>query len=178
MSGARVNGRDRPDRVNWQSRSTASITLMLHLQSQINTLERIMRHFSIGCLAFFLCTAGSTRAQEKSTASQGSQPFLKQCTARNPQPCADKPPRIIYAPAPECSKEAHKKRIDGTVVLEIVVGTDGLVNGISVVQPLGFGLEEAATKAVKTWRFKPGKSLGNPAPVQMRVEAEFRCQLL
>jgi len=126
----------------------------------------------------FVLFAYDPRAQEKSTLPQDSQPFLKSCTVKNPQPCADKPPRFTYAPAPECSKEARKKKIDSTVVLEIVVGTDGLVNDISVVQPLGYGLEEAATKAVKTWRFKPGTSLGNPAPVQMRVEVEFRCQLM
>lgn len=150
---------------------------MLHSHNRTNTLERTMPRLSIGCIALLLCAGVFTRAQEKSTASKGAQPFLKACTAKNPQPCADKPPRFTYSPAPECSTEAQKKRIDGTVVLEIVVGTDGRVNDISVVQPLGYGLEEAATRAVRTWRFKPGKSLGNPAPVQMRVVAEFRCHL-
>jgi TonB family protein len=118
-------------------------------------------------------------AQEKSNPSQDSQPFLKACTVKNPQPCADKPPRPTYEPAPECSKEARKKKIESTLTLEVVVGTDGLVNDISVVNPAGYyGLEEAATKAVKTWRFKPGTSLGNPAPVQLRIEVNFRCQLL
>ncbi len=118
------------------------------------------------------------RAQEKLTPSKDSQPFLQSCAVKNPQPCADKPPRPAYAPDPQCSKEPRKKKIDSTVTLEIVVGTDGLVHDISVVRPAGYyGLEEAATKAVKTWRFKPGTSLGNPVPVQMRVEVQFRCNL-
>ena len=107
--------------------------------------------------------------------SQDSQPFLQACTVKNLQPCVDKPPRYTYAPAPECSEEASKKNIDSTMVLAIVVGTNGRVNDISVVQPLGYGLEKEATKAVKRWRFKPGTSLGSPVPVQIRVEMSFHC---
>jgi TonB family protein len=138
-----------------------------------------MRRLSIGCsVAVLLCSGGFGHAQEKSTPFQDSQPFLKSCTVKNPQPCADKPPTPTHAPSPECSKEARKKKVDTTVGLTIVVGTDGLVKDISVSSPVGYyGLDEAATKAVKTWRFKPGTSLGNPAAVQIRLEVEFRCQL-
>ncbi len=64
------------------------------------------------------------------------------------------------------------------MVLEVIVGADGQVNDVSVVQPSGYGLEEAATEAVKSWRFKPGTSLGKLAPVQIRVVVDFRCELL
>lgn len=136
-----------------------------------------MRRLFIGCsVAVLLCASGFARAQEKPTPSQDSQPFLKPCTVKNPQPCADKPPRPTYDPAPSCSTEAMKKKIDGTAVLEFVVGIDGLVRDISVVQPLGYGLEEATSKTVKEWRFKPGTSLGNPVPVKLSAELKFRCQ--
>ena len=127
--------------------------------------------------AIFLSAGGFARAQEKPTPSQDSQPFLKRCTATNPQPCSDKPPTPAYTPEPKCSKEARKARIDSAVELAVGVGTDGLVHDISVVTPLGYGLEDAAIKAVKEWRFKPGTMLGNPAPVQIHIHVEFRCQL-
>lgn len=84
---------------------------------------------------------------------------------------------MIHAPEPECSKEAKRKKIDSTVALQIVVGTDGRVNDVSVVQPVGYGLEDAAIKVIRTWTFKPGTRLGDPVPVQIRVDVEFRCQL-
>jgi periplasmic protein TonB len=68
--------------------------------------------------------------------------------------------------------------VDTTVGLMIVVGADGLVKDIFVSEPVGlYGLDDAATKTVKTWRFKPATNLGEPAPVQIRVQIEFRCQL-
>ena len=67
-----------------------------------------------------------------------------------------------------------KAKIDGTVVLTVVVGTDGLAHDISVVRSVGYGLDEEAVNALKKWRFKPGRGSGKPAPVQIRVEMEFR----
>lgn len=133
----------------------------------------------VSSVAVLLCVGTHAHAQQKSTASQDSQPFVKPCTVKNPQPCADKPPRPTYTPTPECSKEARKKKINGsTVELTIVVATDGFVRDISVSKPVGYyGLDDAAIKAVKKWRFKPGTSLGKPAPVQILVEVEFRCDL-
>jgi hypothetical protein len=73
----------------------------------------LARRLSIGCsVAIFLCAVGFGRGQEKLTPSQDSQPFLKPCTTKNPQPCVDKPPIPTYAPDPECSKEARKAKID------------------------------------------------------------------
>ena len=74
-------------------------------------------------------------------------------------------------------EEARKAKIDTTIDLTVVVGTDGLVHDISVVMPGGYGLAEAAAKAVKKWRFTPGASLGSPATVQIPIHINFRCQL-
>ncbi len=100
---------------------------------------------------------------------------MKQCTDKNPPPCADKPLTLTSAPDPECSKEAPEAKINGTVVLAVVVGADGRLHDISVVAPVGYGLDEEAVKAVKKWRFKPGKSSGKPVCILIRVEAAFHC---
>ena len=135
-----------------------------------------MPRLSIGCsLAILLFAGVLARGQEKPNTSQDSQPFLKQCSDKNPPPCADKPPTLTSAPEVECSKEAEKARIVGTAVLTVVVGTDGRAHDISIVRPVGYGLDDELIKAVKKWRFKPGKGSGKPAPVQIRVEAAFRC---
>ncbi|SRR5712692_5241139 len=135
-----------------------------------------MRCLSIGCsVAILACVGGFARGQEKPTPSQDSQQFLKACSDKNPLRCADKPPISTYHPDPECSKEAGRAKIHSTVVITVVAGTDGLAHDISVVRPLGYGLDEEAIKAVKKWRFKPGKGSGKPASVQIRVEAAFRC---
>jgi TonB family protein len=133
-----------------------------------------MRRISIGfSTAVLLCAGGLAPAQEKSSASQESYPFLKACSHKNPPPCADTPPAPYYTPDPEYSKGAKKARISGVVVLTLVVGTNGLIHDVSVVRSLGYGLDEEAIKVLKTWKFRPGKSSGKPAPVKIAVEMPF-----
>jgi TonB family protein len=135
-----------------------------------------MRRLSIECsVAILLCAGGFAYSQEKPTPSPDSQPLLKLCTEKNPPPCADKPPSLTKATDPGCSKEASKAKINGTVVLTVVVGTDGLAHDIAVVRSLGYGLDEEAIKAVEKWKFKPAQGSGKPTPVQIRVESAFHC---
>jgi periplasmic protein TonB len=84
------------------------------------------------------------------------------------------PPRQIYAPDPDYSEEARKMKHQGSVVLWMVVGTDGRPRNIRVQRSLGMGLDEKAIEAVKTWRFDPAKKDGQPVNVQINVEVYFR----
>ena len=83
-------------------------------------------------------------------------------------------PTLISKTEPGYSQEARTMKFQGTVVLRIVVGVDGVPENISVVRPLGFGLDEKAVEAVRQWRFKPGMKDGVPVPVSAQVEVNFR----
>jgi protein TonB len=83
-------------------------------------------------------------------------------------------PIPIYKPEPAYSEEARKAKYQGTVVLWIVVDTQGNVTDERVVKPLGLGLDEKAVEAVKTWKFKPALRNGVPVPVRVMVEVTFR----
>jgi len=83
-------------------------------------------------------------------------------------------PRTIYAPDPEYSDEARRAKYQGSVLLWLVVGTDGLPSDIRVVRSVGLGLDEKALEAVRTWRFEPGLKDGKPVPTQINVEVSFR----
>jgi TonB family protein len=83
-------------------------------------------------------------------------------------------PILIYNPLPAYSEEARKAKFQGTVVLWIVVDTQGNVTDSRVVRPLGLGLDEKATEAVRTWRFKPAMRNGVPVAVRVGVEVSFR----
>ena len=82
-------------------------------------------------------------------------------------------PRVLYAPDPEFSEEARKAKYQGTVVLWMVIGTDGRAQDIRVQRSLGMGLDEKAVMAVRTWRFEPAKKNGVPVTVQINVEVNF-----
>ena len=83
-------------------------------------------------------------------------------------------PRTIYAPDPEYSDEARRAKYQGSVLLWLVVGADGLPHEVKVVRSVGLGLDEKAMDAVRTWRFTPGLKDGKPVPTQIHVEVSFR----
>ncbi len=83
-------------------------------------------------------------------------------------------PRVIFAPDPEFSEEARKAKFQGTVVLFVVVGTDGRAHDVRVIRSLGMGLDEKALEVIGQWRFEPGRKDGNPVAVQVNVEVSFR----
>jgi protein TonB len=64
--------------------------------------------------------------------------------------------------------EAKRAAVEGTVVLDLVVGEDGRVREVQVVSGLGFGLTAAAIAAAKACRFTPGEKDGDPVPVRVR----------
>ena len=102
-----------------------------------------------------------------------AEPVLKVCKAENPPPCADTPPKPTYSPSAEYTAEARDKKIQGTVVLSVIIGEDGKVKRVSVTHGLGGGLDEQAMKAVSNWRFKPAKANRRPVSVEIRVECRF-----
>jgi protein TonB len=75
---------------------------------------------------------------------------------------------------PEYSEEGRIAKYDGSALLSIEVGADGLVRDIKVVRGLGFGLDLKAVEAVSKWRFKPATENGQAVTVSAQVEVRFR----
>ncbi len=83
-------------------------------------------------------------------------------------------PHAIYKPEPEYSPEARQAKLQGTVILSLVVGADGKAHAIHVERSLGMGLDERAIEAVRQWRFEPAQKDGKPVAVAVSVEVSFR----
>jgi periplasmic protein TonB len=66
------------------------------------------------------------------------------------------------------TEEAKAAGVEGTVVLDIIVGEDGHVRDIQVSQGLPSGLTQAAITALKQCTFTPGEKDGKPVPVKIR----------
>ncbi len=54
-------------------------------------------------------------------------------------------PEPTVRPQPKYSEEARSARIQGKVLVDLYVDTDGVPKDIQVVRPIGYGLDEAAT---------------------------------
>lgn len=83
-------------------------------------------------------------------------------------------PVPIYDPDPQYSDAARQAKFQGTVVVAVIIGADGLVYNPKVVQGVGLGLDEKAIEAVKLWRFQPAKKNGKPVRVAANIEVNFR----
>jgi TonB family protein len=84
------------------------------------------------------------------------------------------PPKAIHRVEPEYSEEARHAGVQGMVILQTVIDTSGRPTRITVLRPLGFGLDEKARAAVEQWRFEPATKDGKPVYVWADVEVNFR----
>jgi periplasmic protein TonB len=83
-------------------------------------------------------------------------------------------PTLISKTEPEYSEEARKAKVQGSVVLSIVVAASGRVTSVRVVHSLGLGLDERAIEAVRQWKFRAATVDGKSVATQAVVEVNFR----
>jgi TonB family protein len=95
------------------------------------------------------------------------------------------PPNLVFAPDPEFTDKARRKRLGGTVVLSLTVDVAGKPQDVRVsrslaedvskkLKSIALGLDENAVNAVKQYRFEPAEFRGKPVPVETTVEVQYR----
>ena len=83
-------------------------------------------------------------------------------------------PRLIKEVKPKYTSEALRNRIQGTVVLAVIVTGDGEASHIRIVRSLDpDGLDDEAMAAVAQWRFEPGRLAGAPVDVLVTIMLDF-----
>jgi protein TonB len=83
-------------------------------------------------------------------------------------------PVVIYQVDPEFSEEARKAKFMGVVLVNLIVGADGLPKNVHILRGVGMGLDDKAVEAVKQYRFKPAMEGGKPVAVELNVEVNFQ----
>ena len=84
-------------------------------------------------------------------------------------------PTVLREVKPGYTAEAMRAKIQGAVMVEAIVREDGSVGQVRIVRLLDrtFGLDEEALKAVRNWRFSPGKRQGKNVAVIVEIELTF-----
>jgi protein TonB len=83
-------------------------------------------------------------------------------------------PKPIFKPDPEYVDKARRQKINGTVVLSMIVTAEGSVRDVKVIKRLDPGLDKQAIAAVRTWTFEPATRDGKPVAVHLKTEVNFR----
>jgi TonB family protein len=82
-------------------------------------------------------------------------------------------PKKLKNVAPGYPPAALRARVQGTVILECLIGADGRVARVKVLRGVPL-LDEAAMEAVRQWEYEPTQVNGVPVPVIMTVTVNFK----
>lgn len=83
-------------------------------------------------------------------------------------------PKCSYCPAAPYSEEGRKKKINGVVLLSVLVTAEGSASDVQVKKSLEPSLDQQAVATVSSWRFDPAKDAnGVPVAVRVAVEVSF-----
>lgn len=125
---------------------------------------------------FVITVGASTRAVIGSGVENGTNAEV--ATSEPAQPVAeasvDVPAQLIAGDSPSYTHEAEAAGIEAVVPMEIVVDAAGAVIGARALSRVGYGLDEAALRSVRGYRFSPAQRGGKAMPVRKRWMMRFQ----
>ena len=83
------------------------------------------------------------------------------------------PYRMVKSVAPEYPADAKQQHIQGTVVLDALIGTDGVPTLQKIVASPSASLEASSQKAVAAWRYEPATCRGMPVSVETVIQVHY-----
>jgi TonB family protein len=86
----------------------------------------------------------------------------------------DARPRLLTWQAPRYPPRAASAGVEVDVPVDVVIDTEGLVTDVRLPRRFGYGLDEAAAVAARSYRFSRGLKGGRPVRVRMRCTVMFR----
>ena len=88
---------------------------------------------------------------------------------------AQDPPQVLTRVPAVSPPRARAARVGGTVLVKVLVGTDGLVRATRIARSIP-ELDSAAVACVKQWKFKPAMSSGVPVAAWTDIPVRFLLQ--
>ena len=87
----------------------------------------------------------------------------------------DEPPTLVYFEAPKYPDLAREAGIEGTVRIKVLVGSDGKVMNVQMIDSdVTSEMEKAALRAAKKCRFNPAKQRTRPVKAHVMIPFHFR----
>jgi TonB family protein len=141
---------------------TPQAATVMHAYAQfLNQQARAEEGTDLEARAIAIDTAGKSRAQEAAPGVYKIGDGVSQ-------------PKLLQKVEPQYTEEARAAKWQGTVQMNVVIGTDGVARDFKITQALGMGLDQKAIDAVTQWKFEPGKKNGEPVAVIATIQVNFR----
>jgi TonB family protein len=82
-------------------------------------------------------------------------------------------PIVSHKAEADSTTAAMRDHVQGTVILRMAVDAEGQPHRITIVQPLGYGLDAQAATAAAKMRFTPGTLGGKPIAAYVLIREDF-----
>ena len=87
----------------------------------------------------------------------------------------DSKPKIIRQMPITYPSDAKKAHVEGRVVVNVLIGTNGKASKMEIVESEPEGVfDENALKSVKNWQFRPGIKGGELVPTWVKLPLSFK----
>lgn len=84
-------------------------------------------------------------------------------------------PVAVQKVNPAYPESARAEKLEGTVILDVLIAKNGEVTGVKLVKGADQDLDAAALAAAAKWRFEPARDAdGNPVAVYYTLTFRFR----
>jgi TonB family protein len=83
-------------------------------------------------------------------------------------------PQLISGRDAQYPESARRAGVEGTVVLDCIITSEGTVRDLVVFRSLDPSLDEEAMNTVREWRCRPATKDGRPVSVKARIPVHFR----
>ena len=83
---------------------------------------------------------------------------------------------LLTRVSPSYPASARRRHEEGRVGFYAVIGTDGSLSHLTIIQPNSPELEAAAAEAIRQWRYKPAVCGSTPMRVQASIYTDFQLQ--
>ena len=118
---------------------------------------------------FLACVCGVLAVAQEATNNSSQQPTEKVYKSTE----VSRKVVLISKPEPEYTEGARENKIEGNVILYMVLRSNGEVSDIAVLKGLPQGLNEKAIEAARNIQFEPAIKDGRPVSQYLRVEYIF-----
>jgi TonB family protein len=147
--------------LNMEFRASADPAAKAELSRQIERLEEEIRTIAQSSLP------PETRVGEPVVlATDGDKPLFVGGEVTAPVKISGDPPAY--------TEMARKARLQGVILLEVIVDEQGAVVHQRILKGLPMGLDKQALDGVKTWKFQPATLHGRPVKVYYTLTLDFR----
>lgn len=88
-----------------------------------------------------------------------------------------RPPVKLETPLPPCTRDARAAKVQGAVVLQMVVTKDGGTRDVRILKgELPMDMKQAVVDSAKDWRFRPATRNGEPVEVYYNLTFNIGCK--